>query len=77
MYDNCYEYSNGQWIDGPTMIHQRNLASVAEFGGDGSYWVVGNYGSTGNFRTSEIYRDGGFVEGPELPKEFENANAAA
>ena len=63
----CKEYdpAAGEWSDGPDMLEERISASSVELA-NGTFWVLGSYVYPEKY-TSELYQEGGFVQGPELP----------
>ena len=66
--NSCYEYlsESDTWAPGPNMTEDRELSAVVELP-NGTFWILGGYY---NKRTTEIYEDGEFFQGPDLPEDF-------
>ena len=77
--DQCLEYqlNTNEWVDGPSMDHDRRFTPTALLA-HGDYWVVSGYYSAGKFN-SEVYvsdRDE-FVSGPSVPNQDYNDRPCA
>ena len=69
-YTDChiFEPDTYQWIEGPNLLYQRDWSTSVELPGN-RHWIANSYFFSSGHGNSEIYQDGEFVQGPDLPNE--------
>ena len=63
----CYEYKSDQrlWVEGPSLRNSRVDATSVELP-NGTFWIMSSYSGDEQY-TTELYQDGTFIDGPDLP----------
>ena len=69
LLSSCYSLQGATWQEEPGMITARSGAGASS--GPGGILVTGGFGSEGYLATSEVFRDGTWIEGPSLPAGIE------